>query len=80
MLHQLNESKDHCDETHEHICPEEGHHHCSLCDVVIYPDFFTTICDTSAPILWQTESVFKLENNLYSKNTQSTQDRAPPIV
>ena len=79
-LHALETQENHCHNSGEHICLEDNHHSCALCDTVLLPGVVSDDQPTESAILnadFYTPSVVSAPFLLLVK---SPLGRAPPLA
>ncbi|MFT4996078.1 MAG: hypothetical protein ACJAR8_001392 [Bacteroidia bacterium] len=80
MLHALETQENHCHNSGEHICLEDDHHHCTLCDTVLLPAIAVAYESADNVIQYIEELTPFIAITPLSLLVKSPYGRAPPIV
>ena len=79
-LHALENRKNHCHDSGEHICLEDDHHHCALCDTVLLPAIAVAYESADNVIQYIEELTPFIACTPLPLLVKSPYGRAPPIV
>jgi hypothetical protein len=78
-LHQLEQDENHTHEAGTHLCEEDAHHHCSLCDTLMTFGLVTAKQENNEYIAWNSTYRVAQTSLYYSNYPSNTQGRAPPM-
>ena len=79
-LHALENQKTHCHDSGEHICLEDDHHHCALCDTVLLPAITVEYESTENVIQYIEDLTPFIACTPLLLLVKSPYGRAPPLV
>ncbi len=79
-LHTLENQENHCHKSGEHICLEDNHHSCALCDTVLHPGTAIDYQPTKSAVISAGDYTLSLVSAPFLLLVKSPLGRAPPLV